>query len=119
MAKSRRCGGWPRPHERAVVVSTWCRRWCKAKGKGVGMAALLATRKVKHKGKGEKKQALAQIDRRGVQQVELFRNELERVEGVGNFLLLGQDVARHRRHAKAHAVDVQAGDGGIQAQHLR
>src|SRR5450830_1063207 len=38
----------------------------------------------------------AQVNRRGVQQVELFGDELEFKKGVGNVLLLGQDGTVHR-----------------------
>src|SRR5256885_5925424 len=51
-----------------------------------------------------------------MQQVELAGDELELEEGVGDLLLLGQDLACHGRGAEACAAQVQLGDGLVQAQ---
>ena len=50
-----------------------------------------------------------------MQQIELLRNQLEFEEGVGNRLLLGQDVAADHRCAEGGTAQLQFGDGLVQA----
>ena len=83
----------PSPQAWAVTHSIFCRRWCRGNGMGAGVrvgmglpwwvnpvvVAVMAC-------------GLLQMHRCCVQQIQLFGDELQVDEGVGNGLLLGQDV---------------------------
>ena len=56
---------------------------------------------------------LAQVHRCGVQEIQLFRNELEFEESVSNVLLFFQDALRHRCGAKRCTTDVDLGDAPV------